>query len=174
MNGPTTHTLFRIVATVAFARAACLAETVPAQSANASPQFDQVRSLIGRWIGTSPDGARVSSTFRLVGGGSAILQTLSGDGVDDSVTIIYVAGGELRADHYCHWKNHSLLVANPSAYSGLICFIAQGTHAEPRRTRYHEALMLRFLDRDHHTQFWRAIDGNHNSRLVGTRFTRVP
>src|SRR5690349_4626553 len=80
----------------------------------ANQQFQQMKSLIGQWRASS-DSREQMVTFRLVADGSALMETQSGGGDGESITIIYPAGGELRADHYCHLKSQSRLTASANA-----------------------------------------------------------
>jgi hypothetical protein len=158
---------------VVFACLACGSDTTVPAGSGTNPQFERLKALAGEWQGTSLEGVRTVSTFRLVGGGSAVLHTLWSVREGESVTVYYPEGGELRADHYSRLKNRSSMVSIPSVSPGTIRFTTPEMVSVASHYLYEGALILRLIDYDHHTEFWRTMDGGKGLRLAETRFTRV-
>src|SRR5262249_31705275 len=65
------------------------------------PAFDRLKSLAGEWKGKSPEGD-VSINFRVVSGGSAVVEELSHG---DMVTVYHRDGDRVMMTHYCEAQN---------------------------------------------------------------------
>src|SRR3569833_2948492 len=66
-----------------------------------SPQFDEMKKLIGKWEGTFTGGHKAKTEFRMTGGGSAIMEIMDEGGKYEMVTMYHMDGDRLLATHYC-------------------------------------------------------------------------
>jgi hypothetical protein len=61
------------------------------------------------------------NTFHVIGDGSAVVHAESLDGKQVTTTVFYLAGSDLRADHYCDCQNQPRYILRPAACSFLSC-----------------------------------------------------
>ncbi len=77
-----------------------------------SKEFEQLKSLAGRWEGTTtemaPDSSKpmpIATEFRVTSGGSAVLETLFPGTPHEMVNIYTEEDGKLAVTHYCMMRN---------------------------------------------------------------------
>lgn len=126
------------------------------QAGKAAAAFDKLKSLEGSWQGKDGDGQPARSSFKLVAGKTAVLETLEMSGMDEMLTLYSVDGDTIAAMHYCPTNNQPRLRATPGpggitelvfAYEGA------GNLATPA-TGHEQKLVLKFEDKDHITETW--------------------
>lgn len=81
-------------------------------AADANPSWEKLKSLVGEWEGSySGDGGPAKSTsrisYRLVSGGSALLETMDEEGGSQMVTLYHRDGATLLMTHYCAIGNQT-------------------------------------------------------------------
>ncbi len=133
-----------------------------ASSLPQSPEWQQLRSLVGEWEGTmSEGGATMPATVdvRMTGGGSAIMHVMGRDTVYEMVTMIHPDGKRLLATHYCGAHNQPRMALAPSAAPNQVAFtFLDGTNIGPGDT-YMNGVVFTFLDADHHEEAWSSSGG---------------
>lgn len=72
--------------------------------ANAAQAFDKLKTLAGHWEATTDKG-KVSTSFELVSGGTALVEHMSMAGEKEMLTVYYVDGNRLLLTHYCEAGN---------------------------------------------------------------------
>ncbi len=151
---------------------ALLARPAAAQSKPAAG-FDQLKSLVGEWHGTSADGRTMHVSYQLVSNGTALLEKLSPQGEAEMVTVYTADGARVAATHYCNANNQPHIRTAP--ISGplkqfLFSFVSCTNLASPD-TGHMDHLLLTIEDRDHLTQEWTWKEkGKLSTQLF--RFTR--
>jgi hypothetical protein len=95
------------ISLAAVARA--LAEPDPAD-ANANLAFDKLKTLVGTWEAPTDRGTAVV-TYRLVSGGTALLEDAKMPGEAEMITVYYVDGKRLLMTHYCTAGNQPRMQA---------------------------------------------------------------
>jgi hypothetical protein len=83
----------------------------PKDPANATLAFDKLKTLAGHWEATTDKG-KVSATFQLVSGGTALLEHLTMPGEQEMITVYYVDGNRLLLTHYCEAGNQPRMEAS--------------------------------------------------------------
>jgi hypothetical protein len=90
---------------------------VEAQDDTAAAVFERLRGLVGEWEGTYEwTGARegkgkMSASYSVTGAGSAIVETLTVDGIPSMTSVYHADGATLRMTHYCAARNQPRLKA---------------------------------------------------------------
>ncbi len=119
-----------------------------------SPDFERLRSLAGRWEGTSPEGT-VVSTFQVTADGSAVMNMLAPGTQYEMLTVFHPDGDNIMGTHYCAAHNQPRLVATPSKDPKVLTFkFKDATNLSSPNDTHIEGLVITFTDADHHTQEW--------------------
>ena len=87
--------------------AAAAAPPAGAQAPTASQALDRLKALAGTWEGSieGQEGGRATIVYRVISGGSAVLETLFPGSDHEMVSVYTVEAGELRMVHYCALGN---------------------------------------------------------------------
>lgn len=134
--------------------ASCAAPAFAADSPTAA--FHQLQSLAGNWEGTGDDGMKVKSTFQLIAGNTAVMETLAMSGMDAMVSLYSVDGNSISLVHYCPTNNQPRLRATPPAGEvKRLVFTFESAGNLPDVTVGHEyKLIMDFPDKDHIVEHW--------------------
>ncbi|MGH9756710.1 MAG: hypothetical protein ACRD4M_03165 [Candidatus Acidiferrales bacterium] len=101
--------------TLALAASLWLAATSMAgprqDAANANLAFNKLQTLVGHWEAKTDKGT-VSTTFRLVSGGSTLLETMDMPGGNEMITAYYLDQNRLLLTHYCESGNQPRMQAS--------------------------------------------------------------
>ncbi len=89
------------------AAALAVAAGEPPEKTNASPAFEQMKKLVGRWEGTTRQGQKVEAVYELVSGGTALLERYLDSNPEHSsmVTLYHPDGQHFMLTHYCAANN---------------------------------------------------------------------
>ncbi len=137
-----------------------------------SPEFEQMKKLIGKWEGTAA-GMPSHAEFRMTGGGSAIMQVLAPGTPYEMVTMFTMDGDRMVATHYCASHNQPRMAALPSPDGHTVEFkFVDGTNIQPGYVHM-DALKVTVADADHHKELWTSTqDGKADTMEFD--FHRVP
>jgi hypothetical protein len=158
----------------------CALVTSRVIAAEPSPQptvgdqlFEKVMSLIGTW--DAPLGEKVmTDTFKPFAFGTAVLGEEWLDGVQITSTIFYVVNGELRADHYCDYKNQPRYTAVPSVDANVLDFqFREATNLDTHPVHFH-GTQWHLVDATHLVQDWFVMGGKKPVSLAHLEFTKRP
>jgi hypothetical protein len=127
--------------------------------------WEKMKSLAGDWTGSYVDGSPVKVSYRLVSGGTALMETMNMHDSHEMVTVYHPDGDRLLMTHYCSEATQPRMRASALSSDGkrLEFDFLDATNAGP------DALVMRrlvvtFGDADHITQNW-------TSRLKGKEQT---
>jgi hypothetical protein len=85
----------------------------------ALPAFEKMKSLVGTWKGKASHGESevfdASVTYRLTGGGSALVETLFPGTPHEMVTVYTRDGDSILLTHYCTMGNQPRMRCTPTA-----------------------------------------------------------
>jgi len=131
--------------------------TTAAKAPNAS--FEKLKSLEGTWTGKAgPKGGEASEatvTYKLTGGGSALVETLFPGTPHEMVTVYTADGAELRLTHYCAAGNQpSMKLASVDGNTMRFDFVS-GTNMKPSDMHMHAAAIT-IVDPNHVVSEWTA------------------
>ncbi len=118
--------------------------------------FDRLKVLVGEWEGKGEGGRPLHVSYKLVSGGSALLETLAPSGEPEMLTVYNLDGNNLMLTHYCSSGNQPRMRA-PAAASGnpeLTFVFLDATNLASPDAGHMRKLVIRFEDNDHFTQKW--------------------
>ena len=132
----------------------------------------RLATLTGDWKGTAVwTGGRSGSyamdaTYSTTGGGSAVVETLTQDGVAMMTTVYHADGADLRMTHYCGARNQPRLKASKiDLAGGAIDFaFVDATNLSSPDAPHVTGLEVRFGDADHLTITFRFEGGGKPAR----------
>jgi hypothetical protein len=145
----------------------------PAPPSIGQALFDKLSGLVGTW--DAPLGNSVmTDIFKPFAFGTAILGEEWLDGKQITSTVFYVVNGELRADHYCDYKNQPRYTAVPSLDPDLIDFqFREATNLDTHPLHFH-GTQWKIVDATHLIQDWFVMGGKKPVSLAHMEFTKRP
>ena len=135
--------------------------------------FDQLKTLAGEWEGKTENGKSVRVYYKVISGGSALLETLAPGGEPEMLTVYNLDGNHVMLTHYCSAGNQPrmrALAATPGAKEFNFAFLDATNLASPAAGHMHK-LAIRLEDNDHFTQRWTWRDNGKEATEV-FHFTR--
>jgi hypothetical protein len=136
-----------------------------------TPEWQQLRSLVGQWQGTAEEGGQKQEStleVRMTGDGSAIMHVLAKDTPYEMVTMFHPDGPTLMATHYCAAHNQPRMQMIPAPAPNQIAFrFKDGTNIGPG-DGHMVGLVITFIDANHHDEAWAYED--HGKELPATVF----
>ena len=120
------------------------------------PGWDRLKTLVGDWEGTYGEKEPVQVSYRLVSGGSALMETLHPGGKEpEMVTMYHMDNGKLMLTHYCSEANQPRMRAGAATgdASRLEFAFVDGTNISPA-SGHMKRLVVTFQDADHFEQRW--------------------
>src|SRR5271169_895257 len=94
------------IAIMILACAAILTAGDAQKSIKSSPQFDKMKSLVGTWKGKDDEGKPVTASYKIVSGGSSLMESLEmREHPDAMITMYHLNGSKLMMTHYCSMGN---------------------------------------------------------------------
>jgi len=127
------------------------ASAVPASASKASAEFQQMKTLVGKWSGKVDMGqgpVDMTLQYRLLAGGSVLEERCFPDTPNEMVTMYYDQNGKLAMTHYCLFGNRPAMKLK--SYDGkTIKFDFDPTCGINTKTESHmHALTITFDDKD--------------------------
>jgi hypothetical protein len=144
----------------------CASTALAAGSATAA--FQKLRGLGGEWEGTDEQGNKVKTSFKLIAGETAVMETLDASGMDEMVTLYSVDGDGIALLHYCPTNNQPRMRAIPPAGEiRQLVFEFQGVGNLPNLSIGHEhKLVMEFPDKDHLIEHWTWRRNGKDTEMV--------
>jgi len=127
-----------------------------APSTDPNPGFAKMKTLVGEWEGKAADGKAVEVSYRLVSGGTALMEMLRPAGESEMVTMYTADGDRVAVTHYCSANNQPRMQTTPLSSSPQqldFAFVGATNLASPAAGHMHR-LVVSFQDDDHFTQDW--------------------
>jgi len=142
-----------------------------------TPQFEKMKSLVGKWNGKGGDGKPINVSYKLVSSGSALMETLSMEEHEDAmVTMYYLDGAKLMMTHYCSVGNQPRMRAGKSVaeVNKLVFKFVDATNLTHSGDPHMSGLVVTFKDNDHFTQEWTMSTKGKESDHDTFEFERAP
>ena len=123
---------------------------------NANPGYEKLKTLVGEWEGKTGDGKPIQVSYRLVSGGTALLETLRPADEAEMVTLYAPDGARVAVTHYCNAGNQPRMrtAAIAAAPAKLDFSFVGGTNLAGPSAGHMHHLVVSFDDNDHFTQIW--------------------
>ena len=134
---------------------------------DARKSFDQLRTLEGNWSGKGSEGQVVKVSFRMTGGGSALMSEIMGEGRENMITMIHLDGDRLMLTHYCGAGNQPRMKVISSDAKSIAFEFFDGTNIGTGAGHMQRVTFAQ-PDADHHTEEWTFLDQGKEHREVFT------
>jgi hypothetical protein len=129
----------------------------------ASPEFEQMKKLVGKWegmAGTMP----AKTEFRLTGGGSALMEIMAEGTPYEMVTMYHMDGDRLLATHYCAAHNQPRMAAVGGGGNVIEFKYVDGTNIVAGH-QHMDSVKLTLADADHHKELWTSTDSGDAGKM---------
>lgn len=152
--------------------------TLPALAQQAAPTsvdvFERLKGLVGEWSGRSGSGRELRVSYRLLAGGSALVEHWTLSPTRDSMTIYHLDGAQLMATHYCPLGNQPRLrLQRPASMQELRFEFFDATNLPDPAAAHQQSFFLRFQGADSFVRGETYVEkGKPDSETV--TFTRLP
>lgn len=165
------RSVFVLVVCAFLATFAAAQEMHPA--ARSTPAFDQLKSLVGHWEGTTSSDHKVSVSYELISNGSVLMERLSPGNEPDMITMYSLEGDRILVTHYCSAGNQPTMQTAPSpAADGKLEFtFLRLAGAKSPDEGHMVALKVSLPDKDHLVQTW-TYDDHGKSMTEGFTYIR--
>ena len=131
-------------------------------SAAAGSDFDRLKTLVGQWDATSPEGKQ-RITFQLISEGTALMELM----VNESMVTVYHPDGEsIMMTHYCAAGNQPRMRAQRSGGDSLAFQFVDASNLKGSADGYMQRLVIKFQDKDHVTEEWTWTAGGKETTSV--------
>lgn len=137
--------------------------------------YQRFQGLAGTWKGSSTKGWVEDVSFKVIAGGSAVLETsFDAHPGETMVTLIHMNGDELDLTHYCVAKNQPHLRATRFEDEGrVVTFTFVDGGNLPSRDKGHmDKAVFRFEDADHVTTRWTWYQNGQEKWMEDIRLER--
>ena len=128
--------------------------------ARTTPAFDQLKSLVGHWEGSTPDGKKGQATYELISNGSVVMERLSSPNEPEMITMYSLEGDRIFVTHYCSAGNQPTMQTAPSpAANGKLDFTFLRLAGATSPDEGHMvSLSVSMPDKNHLNQVWTFAD----------------
>jgi hypothetical protein len=125
-------------------------------ASKSQPEFDKLKSLAGNWEGKESGGKPVHINYKLVSGGTAVMESILESSDAQMITLYYLDGDHLMMTHYCMANNQPRMRADvtTSSPSNIKFSFVDVTNLSSPDAGHMYAHSIIWKDADHVTQLW--------------------
>jgi hypothetical protein len=123
----------------------------------AADAFAKLKTLHGDWIdvdGTFGEQGKVAVTYRVTGGGNAVVETFPAGTANEMVTVYHVDGRKLVLTHYCTSNTQPRMTSNGLQGTTLAFEYAGGDNIDPATTSHMHSTKIEFISADELKATW--------------------
>ena len=146
----------------------CLQASASAQVGQST--FERLKLLDDQWIGIDSErtGQPWLAAYRILSGGSVVMETIYTRHVPEMVSMYYLDGDRLMLDHYCFLGNQPRMrVVTTTHDPNTVTFEFLGvTNLRSPLANHDHGLVMSFEDPDHYMQTWTFRSGGKDSDFV--------
>ena len=130
-------------------------------ASKSQPEFDKIKSLAGDWEGKAAGGNPIHINYKLVSGGTAVMESILESSDAQMVTLYYLDGDHLMMTHYCMANNQPRMRADASTSSprDIKFTYVDATNLSGPNAGHMYAHSIMWKDADHVTQHWTWREG---------------
>lgn len=141
---------------------------------DAAAAFARLKTLVGEWEASTPDGkARLS--YELTGGGTALVERGNADRMPGMMTVYHLDGERVMLTHYCMAGNQPRMPAagiDPQSGEIRFQFLDATNLASPGAAHMHN-VTLRIVDNNHLDSEWQLYENGAPKMTEKFHCTRV-
>lgn len=127
------------------------------QGEKGNANLDKLKSLVGTWKGTEPDGKPVSASYRLVSEDNTLMETLDTGGKKESMISVYhLDNDKVMMTHYCSMGNQPRMrLSRDSKDPNKFIFnFVDATNLKSKDDAHMHKLIVTIKDNNHFSQEW--------------------
>jgi hypothetical protein len=147
-----------LLATLAFTKPAfSLVDTANAQEQPAATAFERLKALEGEWMdveGIFGKQGAVAVTYRVTGGGTAVVESFPVGTPGEMVTVYHKDGNDLVLTHYCSAGNQPRMRAKTVSGNTLAFEFDGGANIDRATTSHMHSVKFEFLGPDEIRATW--------------------
>lgn len=132
----------------------------PIKAKNGSPEFERMKSLVGKWAGKMDMGkgpVDFNVSFRLIAGGSVLEERVNAGTPMEMTTMYYDQKGKLALTHYCSLGNRPTMMLKSSDKKSIEFDFDAACGINPKKESHMHALKIVFDSKNKITTNWKAI-----------------
>lgn len=157
---------------IVFAVLASCASMGGSSAPTAKQAFDSMKKLTGEWEGTMDGNAGAKVTYKLTGGGSALVETLGPGTPYEMVSVYHMDKSDLLMTHYCGAGNQPTMKYRQGKDPKVLSFeFIRGTNMKSTDMHMHK-LVVRMLDGDRLQCDWTSYEKGKPAGTVHFVFKR--
>ena len=137
-------------------------------SPHSAAAFKKLQSLAGDWEGKDEHGMAVRSSFKVVAGSTAVIETLAPSGMEEMVSLYSIDQDSIALVHYCPTDNQPRMRATPASDDVKELnfeFQGAGNLKSPSAGHQHH-LVIRFEDPSHITEIWTWRQNDKDTPMI--------
>lgn len=137
--------------------------------------FERLKALEGEWIdvdGTFGAKGAVAVTYKVTGGGHAVVETFPVNTPHEMVTIYHLDGDQLTLTHYCSSNTQPRMRSKGLAGNVLAFQFADGANIDPAKTSHMHAAKIEFVSADEIRGTWDNWDNGKADHSATFRVVR--
>ena len=137
------------------------------------PGFEKIKKLAGAWQAETKEMAKVAVVYRVVAGGSTVMETILPGTDHEMVTMYHLDGDDLVLTHYCVIGNQPRMKAQKDSKEGTLDFrCVGGTNMKCPTDNHMHSAFLTFVDADHLTAEWTNLQGGKVDHTMKFEYVR--
>jgi hypothetical protein len=142
-----------------------------------SETFERMKQLAGSWEGMMDKGEgpmKITASYKLTAGGSAIVETLFEGTPHEMVTVYYDASThKLGLTHYCMLRNRPKMIVHSVKMNEVSFELIPNSGINAAKDDHMHSLTINFESPDTIIQHWTRFAGGKKKEVVDLAFHRV-
>jgi hypothetical protein len=142
-----------------------------------SEAFERMKQLVGSWEGTIDKGqgpVKITASYKLTAGGSAIVETIFEGAPGEMVTVYYDnPNRKLNMTHYCMLRNQPKMMLQGMKMNELTFDLSKATDIDVAKEDHMHSLTINFDGKDKVVQHWARFDGGKKKEVVEIAYNRI-
>jgi hypothetical protein len=139
----------------------------------AHPGLERLKALVGTWQAETSEMGKTTVTYRLIAGGSTVMETIMPGTEHEMVTMYHMDGEDLVLTHYCVIGNQPRMKAAKDSKEGTIDFKCSGGSSLKCASDSHmHSAFFTFKDADNFTAEWSMMQGGKVDHSMKFNYAR--
>jgi hypothetical protein len=114
-----------------------------------SAAFEQMKTLAGKWTGTSPMMGKMNTEFRVIAGGSVIEERFGEGTPMEMLSTYHDVDGNLKMTHYCALRNQPQMQLTKSTANSLTFDFVSTPGLNAAKDKHMHGATYTFIDANH-------------------------
>lgn len=137
------------------------------------PGLEQLKKLAGTWQADTKGMGKVTVVYRVVAGGSTVMETIAPGTPHEMVTMYHLDGEDLVLTHYCVLGNQPRMKAKKDPKEGTLDFrCVGGSNMKCETDEHMHSALLTFVDADRLTAEWGNLQGGKVDHTMKFEYAR--